>query len=262
MAVKSVIVYFPWGAGGNLVKNICTLDTKFDWFDQHQYRPEIPPTQSERYRFMVDYYSGSATPESWLDREWSVRGKYLAKYYDQSCIAYWDPEWITVYECHGQIEEIDRIVDPAPLKIFDRTRVDRTEIEEQLSAWHLNECRHVFLLPKDLHLITDIYQSKNPELNQINPNGTAESRRKQAYIINRLMTLRLSELAEQLEQQGQQVYKYTADDLFNSAGHQLLQAVVSDLQLDIPPNITRPIHAAWLLGTQQVYKQYWDKELI
>jgi hypothetical protein len=261
MAVKSVIVYFPWGAGGNLVKNICTLDTEFDWFDQHQYRPEIPPTQSERYRFMVDYYSGSATPESWLDREWSVRGKYLAKYYDQSCIAYWDPEWITVYECHGQIEEIDRIVEPAPLKIFDRTRVDRAEIEEQLSAWHLNECRHVFLLPKDLHLITDIYQSKNPELNQINPNGTAESRRKQAYIINRLMTLRLSELAEQFEQQGQQVYKYTADDLFNSAGHQLLQAVVSDLQLDIPPNITRPIHAAWLSSTQQVYKQYWDKEL-
>jgi hypothetical protein len=261
MAVKSVIVYFPRGAGGNLVKNICTLDTEFDWFDQHQYRPEIPPTQSERYRFMVDYYSGSATPESWLDREWSVCGKYLAKYYDQSCIAYWDPEWITVYECHGQIEELDRIVEPTPLKIFDRTRVDRAEIEEQLSAWHLNECRHVFLLPKDLHLITDIYQSKNPELNQINPNGTAESRRKQAYIINRLMTLRLSELAEKFEQQGQQVYKYTADDLFNSAGHQLLQAVVSDLQLDIPPNITRPIHAAWLSSTQQVYKQYWNKEL-
>ena len=261
MAVKSIVVYFPWGAGGNLVKNICTLDTKFDWFDQYQYRPAVPPTQSERYHFMIDYYSVPTTPETWLEREWSIRGKYLAKYYDQSCIAYWDPEWTTVYECHGQIDEIDRILDPAPLKIFDRTRVDRAEIEEQLSAWHLNECRHVFLLPKDLHLITDIYQSKNPELNQINPNGTAESRRNQAYIINRLMTLRLSELAEQFEQQGQQVYKYTADDLFDSAGHQLLQAVVSDLQLDIPPNITRPIHAAWLSGTQQVYKQYWDKEL-
>jgi hypothetical protein len=261
MAVKSVIVYWPWGAGGNLVKNICTLDTDFDWFDQHQYRPAIPPTQDERYHFLLDYYSESITPALWLEREWSIRGRYLAKYYDNNCIQYWDPEWTTAYECHGQIEEIDRIMDSAPLKIFDRTRVDRAEIPDQFSNWHLNECRHVFLLPKDLHLITDIYQSKNPDLNQINPNGTAESRRKQAYIINRLMTLRLTELADTLQEQQQQVYKYTADDLFNSTGHQLLHAMVSDLQLDIPLDKVQNTHSAWWSSTQQVYKQYWDKEL-
>lgn len=262
MAVKPVIVYWPWGAGGNLVKNICTLDTGFDWFDQHQFRPEVPPTQVERFQFMLDYYSAPIAPSTWIEREWSIRGRYLSKYYEQSCITYWDPAWTTVYECHGQIEEIDRIVSPAPLKLFDRTRIDRAEIPEHLSTWHLTECRHVFLLPKDLHLITDIYQSKNPDLNQINPNGTPESRRRQAYIINRLMTLRLLELADMLQQQSQQVYKYTADELFEPAGHQLLLSVVSDLQLDIPSAMVVHTHGAWQSSTQQVYRQYWNKEIL
>jgi hypothetical protein len=262
MAVKPVIVYWPWGAGGNLIKNICTLDTKFDWFDYQPYKSETPIDQQERYRFMLDYYNVTVGPELWLDREWSIRSKYLAKYYDQSCIAYWDPTCVTAYECHGQIEEINRIVSATPLQIFDRTRINLGEIVEQASPWSLAECRHVFLLPQDLHSITDIYQSKNPKLNQINPNGTPEERRKQAFIINRLMTLRLQELADVLTSQGRLVYKYTADQLFGSAGSQLVTSIISDLQLDIATDIVASVHQAWLTNTQQVYQQYWNKQLI
>jgi len=261
MAIKHVIVYFPWGAGGNFIKNICTLDIDFDWFDQQPYRPEIPPTQSMRYYFMLDYYSKPINPEQWLEHEWSVRGKYLAKYHNSGQIKYWDPEWATVYELHGTIGGIDSITNAEPLRIFDRTRVDRGEIEDRLSPWLLTDCRHVFLLPQDLHLITDIYQSKNPQLNQINPNGTAEARRKQAFIINRLMTLRLSELADLLQSQARAVYKYTADELFANTGDQLIKSIVSDLQLNIPSDMITPLHRAWLTNTQQVYKQYWDKDL-
>ena len=261
MAVKPVIVYWPWGAGGNLVKNICTLDTAFDWFDQEPYRPSVPPSQIERYSFLLDYYNNTATPETWLDREWSVRTKYLAKYYNQSCIAYWDSEWITAYECHGAVEEIERILDPAPLQIYDRTRIGSGEITEQPSPWTLAQCRHVFLLPTDLHLITDIYQSKNPQLNQINPNGSPESRRRQAYTINRLMTARLQELADQLTDQGQQVYKYTADKLFAPTGDRLLCDIVEDLDLSVPLATVMAVHGAWLANTQQVYRQFWNREI-
>lgn len=261
MAIKHIIVYFPWGAGGNFIKNICTLDTDFDWFDQQPFRPEVPPTQSMRYYFMLDYYSQRLEPNQWLEHEWSLRGKYLAKYYEAGYIKYWDPGWATAYEYHGTIEEIDSVTNAQPLQMFDRTKINRGEIVEQLSPWLLSDCRHVFLLPKDMHLITDIYQSKNPSLNQINPNGTTEARRKQAFIINRLMTLRLSELAELLQAQAQTVYKYTADELFTNTGSQLIESIITDLQLNIPLSMIAPIHQAWLTNTQQVYKKYWDKDL-
>jgi hypothetical protein len=254
-------VYWPWGAGGNLVKNICTVDTEFDWFDQQPYRPSVPLSQHERYQFMLDYYRIAITPETWLEREWSIRSKYTAKYYEQGRIAYWDPDWATVYECHGQVEEIDSIIASKPLLLYDRTQINSGQLVEQPSTWTPQDCKHVFLLPANLHLITDIYQSKNPTLNQINPNGTDKSRRQQAFIVNRLMALRLQELADSLIAQGQQVYKYTADTLFCNIGNQVIKSIASDLQLNIPLDLVGSIHDAWLTATQQVYRQYWNKEL-
>jgi hypothetical protein len=261
MAVKSVIVYWPWGAGGNLVKNICTLDTDFDWFDQEPYRAEVAPAYAQRVSFMMDYYTNSVGAEGWLEREWSVRTKYLAKYYDNNCITYWDTACATAYECHGSAEEIDRILDPAPLQIYDRTRVCNGEISEQLSDWSLADRRHVFLLPQDLHLITDIYQSKNPQLNQIDQVATVEARRSQVYTINQLMSLRLQTLATMLTEQGQRVYKYTADQLFADTGDRVLAAIVQDLDLTISPADVVSIHQAWWANTQQVYQQYWNQQI-
>jgi len=260
MAVKSVIVYGPWGAGGNLIKNICTLDTDFDFFNQEQLRPDPLPNQIDRYRFLLSYYGGSLS-SSWTNREWSIKAKYRSKYYENNCITYWDPAVATAYECSGLIEEIDRVTDSSPLKMYDRYRIDRGTAAEQLSPWSLSECRHVFLLPKDLHVITDIYQSKDPELEYINPNGTAKARHQQAFIINRLMTLRLTDLAAQLASQGQQVHKYVADELFCNDGDQIVKTIADNLQLGIPAEMISSIHTAWLRGTQQVYSDYYNKEL-
>lgn len=260
MAVKSVVVYFPWGAGGNLIKNICTLDPEFDFFNQEQFRPDILPSQIERYRFLLSYYH--STSSTWTNREWSIRTKYRSKYYENNCIIHWDPAVATAYECNGLIEEIDRITDSSPLTMYDRYRIDRGTVMEQLSPWSLSQCRHVFLLPKDLHLITDIYQSKDPDLEHINPNGTAEARHRQAFIINRLMTLRLSDLADQFTAQQQQVYKYVADELFCNDGDQIVKTIVDNLQLSIPADMISSIHSAWLQNTQQVYRDYYNKELL
>ena len=258
MAVKSIVVYFPWGAGGNLIKNICTLDPEFDFFNQEQFRPDILPNQIDRYRFLLSYYH--STSSTWTNREWSIRAKYRSKYYENNCITHWDPAVATAYECSGLTEEIDRVTDSSPLKMYDRYRIDKGTAKEQLSPWSLSQCRHVFLLPKDLHLITDIYQSKDPDLEHINPNGTAEARRQQAFIINRLMTLRLSDLADQFTAQEQQVYKYTADELFCNDGDQIVKTIVENLQLGIPADMISSIHSAWLRGTRQVYSDYYNKE--
>lgn len=261
MAVNNAIVYFPWGAGGNFIKNICTIDTRFEFFDEQPYKPAVDPSADERYYFLYHYYKRSITPSEWLKREWAIRLKYHGKYYDRGTIKYWDPEYNNIYECHGGIEEIERILDPSPLIHFDRTRVESGQLPEESSYWRLEDCKHIFLLPKNIQFITDIYHSKNPELNQLNPNASMDSRRKQAFIINRLMTLRLQELADTLTERGARVYKYTADNLYTNTGNQLIEAMMHEIGQRVPIEYIRPLHSNWLDGTKSVYRQFYNREL-
>jgi hypothetical protein len=261
LAVNNVIVYFPWGAGGNFIKNVCNIDPRFDWFDEQEFRPDIPPAPMERYHFLYHYHSTQLQSDNWLWHEGLVRRKYTAKYHQGGKITYWDPEFNTVYEAHGEVDELDRILDPAPLLYYDRTRVDAGITKEQISYWKLEDCKHVFLLPKNIQLITDIYHSKNPILNQLNQNASLESRRKQAFIIIRLMTLRLQELADTLAARGATVYKYTADDLYSNTGNQLVEALVQDLGQRVPIEYIRPLHRVWLDSTRSVYQKFYNRDL-
>ena len=233
MAVSNIIVYFPWGAGGNLVKNIGSIDTAFDFFDENPFRvPE--QTAQDRFDFFVEYYYRTLAEDEWLKREWAVRRKYSAKYHDNGRIQYWDPTCKTIYECHGSEEELDGILSPEPLRCFDRTRIDAGELADTLSPWLLIDCHHVFLLPDNLQLITDIYHSKNPKLEPLHPNTSESSRKKHLFLLNRLMTLRLGEFANTLASRGCKVYKYSADALFTDAGAQLINRIFQDTAVTVP----------------------------
>ena len=54
MAINGVIVYFPWGAGGNFVKNIINIDTQFEFIDDNPNLVEYF-TKESRYNWLVNY---------------------------------------------------------------------------------------------------------------------------------------------------------------------------------------------------------------
>lgn len=260
MAVNNIIVYFPWGAGGNLIKNLCSIDYSFDFFDEHDFRlPDQSP--QERFEFLIDYYYRPISDDEWLKREWAIRKKYSAKYHNNGTIQYWDPAYRTMYECHGLEEELAGILAPTPLRCFDRTRIDAGEIADTPSPWLLADCQHVFLLPDNIQLITDIYHSKNSRLEQLHPNTPDASKKKHLFLLNRLMTLRLENFSKTLEDRGCEVYKYCADTLFTDAGAQLINHIFQDTAVTVPEEYVTKIHSKWLQDTRDIYQQFHNRDL-
>lgn len=258
--MNNVIIYFPWGAGGNLIKNIASIDTELDFFDENPFK--VPDqTAEDRFNFFIEYYTKSIAHDQWLTREWAIRKKYTAKYHENSNIAFWDPDCRTIYECHGSEEELGRILDPSPLLCYDRTRIDAGELLETPSPWKLTDCLHVFLLPKNLQLITDIYHSKNPELEPLHPSTSEGSKKKHLFFLNRLMNIRLGDFATTLQSRGCAVYKYTADDLFTNTGYTLINDVFQDVSVNVPAYYVETLHKKWLEDTRELYKNFHNREL-
>ena len=163
--MNGVIVYFPWGSAGNLVKNIINIDTRFEFLDSNKIDGKYTDTES-RYKFLIDYYNKEVTPDTWLPREWSIRAKFYNRYYENGNSVYWNPDKLLTYDCHGGGTELENILSGAYLKHWNRHQVSTGIIEEKLSSWTLQECVHIFLIPSDVSLTTEIYNSKNPTINQ------------------------------------------------------------------------------------------------
>jgi len=256
----AVILYSPWGAGGNLVRNIASLDMRYDFFDGGRVLQEYP-TEVSRFHCMEQYYSNKVTNDTWSTREADLRKKFIGKYYERNLIAYWDSNNKTVYECHGDEEEINNILNGKSLDIYDRTRVNAGKLEENPSPWSLLDCHHVFLMPKNLKLITDLYHCKNPSTPLLHPNTSVSSKKQQLYMLNRLMQLRLESLAKTLEAQGRAVYKYTADDLFADSGYNLINQIFIDTGICVTEHHVKSLHQIWLQDTRELYKNFYSREL-
>lgn len=261
MAIKPVIVYFPWGAGGNLIKNIISLNSEYDFFDGRGNRGDYS-AQETRYNFMLWYYTRPVDQTTWADREAELKKKQFGKYYSNNIIKYWDNTCNAVYECTGDQSQIDQILKQAPLDIFDRSKVNAGIINEIPSDWQLIDCRHVFLIPQNIQLITDIYSSKNTTIPWLHPDTPSKSKNAQMLLINKLFNLRLLELMNTLENQDRFVYKYTADKLFADNGHQLIKNILVDLDIQVANTYTETLHTAWLQDTRKIYRQAYNKELL
>jgi len=247
MAVNSVIVYFPWGAGGNLVRNIITLDTRFEFLDDQEFNGSYP-LATDRYKWLKAYYQASVTPDTWLQREWSIRQKLYNRYY-QGNIQYWNPEYLIAYDCHGEDREVNTIKQNGYLDSYDQN------MPTQQSAWRIQECQHIFLISNNVKLITDIYISKNPVLNQFDYIDQFDVRTTRALETNNKLTANLKELLQTLG-----APTYIAEELYS--GPNLLKDIVNQLQLDIPYSYINELHSIWLQSTREIYYNYYKKELI
>ena len=241
--MNGVIVYFPWGAGGNLIRNIINLDRRFEFCNE----------ETDRYTWLLNYYSRPITPDAWLEREWSIRQQFYNKYY-QGCISYWNPNWLLAYDCHGSDQEIKAIINNNQLLCYDRYRIDRNMRSEQPSPWKLQDCEHIFLLPKNIELITDIYHSKNPSLNQFS-HIVELGRKKHALDANIKLNTNLQSLADKLSKK----YQYVSEDLFRSPD--LISDIAVKLKLNISVQQIENIHSKWLQSTREVYYNYYNREL-
>jgi hypothetical protein len=248
------------GAGGNLIANLLSLDINFNFYGDDKYSRDYQDQQS-RYNFLKNYYLRPVTAETWLRREWDIRAKHGNRFYLNNTIRYWDPQVQTVYILHGSADEINSILLDQTLQNWDRAGIENGRVTEQVSPWTLQECTHIFILPKDIDHITDIYASKNYSLNQFNQNESREYRQHQAYRHNRSMYERLLETQEFLIRKNRQVLTYSAEDLFQESGIDLINDIVSNVGASIELEYLKEIHSIWLQSSRDLYYNMFNQPL-
>ena len=246
------------GAGGNLIRNIISMDTQFEFLDDREFNG-VYPTVDSRFEFLESYYTKSVESTTWLTREWSTRAKFHSKYYFDNGIEYWNPEERLVYLIHGTYEEIYTILLDRPLRHYDRAQIaDGTKAESD-SPWTVQDCQHVFLLPNSIETITDVYVSKNASLNQFDQTSTVELRYAAALETNKTCTKRLYELRDLLDKRNKPIINLKAEDLFTNSN--LLNDLVAQLGLKIPTRYIDRIHTLWLQSTRTLYYNTFNREL-
>jgi hypothetical protein len=259
MALNGVILYFPWGAGGNMVKNILSMDTMFEFIDDKPFTGEYPSMDS-RYEFLKRYYSQSVNSETWLDREWTIRKTPHNKYFYMNGVGYWNPACKLIYDIHGTPEEIMSITLDQHLQCFDRAGIAEGRRQEEISPWTIQECDHVFLMADDIQHFTDIYASKNVDLDRTHPKFNqqllAEATRQNAYYDTRLRHLMLH-----LKSRDRNLLCYSAESLFRDNGYMVVDEIRQQLNLTIPLNYIQDIHAIWLQSTRDLYYNLHNKLL-
>lgn len=260
MAVNNVVLYFPMGSGGNIVRNILSLDTRFEFLDNEEFQLAYPTVDS-RYKFLTDYYNIPVDSSSWLKREWNIRTRLYTQYYISNKIEYWNTDEHTIYMIHGTSDELLSIGFDKQLRCYDRTKIDNGEREEMLSPWTLQDCTHIFLLPDDIDKITKIYYSKNYTLNQFSHIDNLDARQREAELLNRITNSQLHDCMEFLIRKNKTVHCYRAEDLFNDTGAEIILDIASKLNLTIPVEYVENLHSNWLTSTKTLYYNAFNKEL-
>lgn len=259
MELNGVIVYFPWGSGGNFIRNVITLDPRFCFFDNQKFTG-VYPTANKRFKWLAGYYSKKVNARSWLSREWSIRRPLYVHFYDQNLITWWDPSRLLAYDCHGNTHEVDWIMQNPKLTHFDRYRIDNGTIEEAISPWGLAELTHIFLVPESVDFITKVYISKNPDLNNL-PEPHFEDPQAQTLSVCSMQVQNLRRLIDFLKAQQQKVFVYTAENLFRGTGRNIAHDIVKNLDLQIPLPYIRALHKLWLHQTREVYYNSHNQDL-
>ena len=259
MALNGVILYFPWGAGGNLVKNILSIDTQFEFIDDQPFNGERN-TVDARFEFLREYYSRPVSSDNWLDREWAIRKTPHNKYFYMNGVGYWNPNHKLIYDIHGTPEEIMSITLDQALQHFDRMGILEGRCQEQTSPWTIQECNHVFLMADDIQHFVDIYASKNPDLDKNHPKFNQQCL-EEATRQNASYDVRLSRLMDHLQSRNRAVLRYTAEALFRDTGYELVQDIARQLSLTIPQHYIQEIHGIWLTSTKELYYNLHNKPL-
>lgn len=246
------------GAGGNLIRNVISMDLRFEFLDDQQFNG-VYPTVKSRFKFLESYYMKAVESTTWLTREWSTRAKFHVKYYLDNGIEYWNPDERLVYLIHGTYEEVYKILLDAPLKHYDRVQIADGTKTEMASPWSVQDCQHVFILPRSLEHITDVYVSKNASLNQFDQESSVEFRYAAALETNKTCTKRLYDLKDLLVKRNKPIINLTAEDLFVDSDS--LNRLIAQLGLEIPREYIDRIHTLWLQSTQALYYNTFKRDI-
>ena len=255
MEVKNIIVYFPWGAGGNFVQNVLSLAPGF------QLLSETGEGVDDKKSFLLDYYSKDITPETWLRREWSTRIFFSNMYCENDVPTYWNPDFSLVYTVHGEIRNMELLQTDRYLMHWDRYRISSGEVADISSPCSTHDFTHVFMIPKDVALISNVYISKNPTLNQFSDIEDLQARYADAHVVNNTQTSNLTDLRQYLLENGKQVYDLIPDLLLTDDGYTVILTLIKQLQLDIDGELVKQLHALWLSSTRECFKKIHNREL-
>ena len=237
----AVVVHFPMGAGGNLLRNIITLAPNFEILGYDR----VPIDENNKESFLLDYYATVVTADTWLDREWSIRQGLYNKYYNLNVPYYWNPEYHVAYDNHGEITIKDLNI---YLSHYDRYQIGLGTKTEKNSTWKLKECYHVFIDVTNLSKINKLYNSKNP--------NATDSLLKNTNWYNNILKIK-----EYLVNDQQKIVTTDVQKIFNDNGYQEIQYILSKLNLTVNPEIVEKIHKQWLQTTREIYYNQYNKEL-
>ena len=261
---KNYIVHFPWGAAGNLVRNIITVSPDVEMLD-HRGQQVGPNTGNQEYtdkaKFMADFFAGHDTSGPWLKTEWSIREHLYFKYYHNHGIAYWNPDIGVAYDTHGMTDELDSIRKCNPLRFWDRYRVDNEGAQDFICPELAIDFEHIFLLPSDRDFIAEHYWSKNPNLSpQFNHLTNLDQKVTASRAAIDRQCNRLEEFYNELIAEGRtNYYRIDAVDLFKDTGWVYLMEVVDKYKLCVNISLVRHIHNTWLSNTRVIYEKHFKK---
>jgi hypothetical protein len=239
------------GSGGNLLKNIFSLAPGHEMLDYNR----VPLPQEQKQQFLVDYYNQSVDNDTWLRREWSIRTGLYLRYYNNNIPAYWNPGHDMVYDNHGVLAPQDL---SHHMRHYDRFKINSGEMSEQISTWSLQDCHHVFLLANNLNELAEIYNSKNPTIDQYLDRIPELQDRYQEFLIENynyyqnILAVRAAVGAP---------HDLDYRELFADAGGHAIVQLATALGLAIDHDMINQLHRNWLQSTRSLYYNYHNREL-
>ena len=252
---NTIIVHFPMGAGGNILRNIFSLSPGYEMLGPDR----APMADAEKSQFLTDYYRQDVTSETWLRREWSIRTGLYTRYYDLGIPRYFNPANSMAYDNHGNtgVEDMGK-----HLSHYDRYRINEGTIPDQTTEWTLADCQHIVIEVDDLDYLAKIYNSKNPKIDQFeHMYKDFESRYCEFLRINSIMYGNITRLQNYLTVNKQRVYTIHVAELFADNGYTAIQNLNHKLNLSVDPDVVKNIHGIWLQSTREVYYNYFKEEL-
>ena len=252
---RTIIVHFPMGSGGNLLRNIFSLSPGYEMLAPDR----APMPESGKIKFLTDYYRQEVNSETWLRREWDIRTGLYTRYYDLGIPRYFNPANEMVYDNHGNISVEDMA---KHLSHYDRYRINEGTMPDQTTEWSLADCQHVVIEANNLDYLAKIYNSKNPTINQFeHMYRDFESRYKEFLQVNSNLYGNITRLRDWLVLNKKRVYITTVDELFTDTGYTVLLNLIDRLNLKIDAGVVKEIHGIWLQSTREVYYNYFKEEL-
>jgi hypothetical protein len=220
--IKNIVLHFPWGAGGNFVRNCLLLDSRyeFDWEDR---------TTEQRYQHLVEFYQWNYTQQNWLLKEWAgPRGWLYQKYYKEDHTFNYNTDQPVIFVSHGET----------------------ALIESMLTTTHLE---HVFLTASDPEFIAKTYVSKSPQADG-HLRGTIPERVDSSVHHIKQFSKFVAPLVHSIDNPRM----YDANQLFENHGYCTVLDIIHALDFKIESNLIEELHGIWNVQNKKLYRAMFE----